>query len=247
MVMTDHQLAFPKTDHPFARRCRCRGGPSACLNASSISASGGGRVALWVSASEPAMAGTMFLRIQDTALCAAGPEPSALRREKMDQGPEGTGCTLAAMSVTRSLSNVRISRCGKSLSRRITSNVLTVLSRAALYHITIHQYNFLETHSAPKSVCMWGAGSVGVIVYASPSLPRVVPSRGGFLGGIEIQPGRRASHNDNAENGSQRYSQLCAGAHRTRVQTPREVVMEANTGPPYNHGQRLISRARLDE
>jgi hypothetical protein len=42
-VMPDHQLAFPKADHPFARRCRCRGRPqaSACLNASSISASYG--------------------------------------------------------------------------------------------------------------------------------------------------------------------------------------------------------------
>jgi hypothetical protein len=58
---------------------------SACLNASSIYASGGGRVALWAPASEPAMAETMFLRIQDTALCAAGPGSSVLKRAKMDQ------------------------------------------------------------------------------------------------------------------------------------------------------------------
>jgi len=86
MMMTMiQQPALPKADHPFARRCRCRGGRAAYLNTSSISASGGGRVALWASASEPAMAGTMFLRIQDTALCAVGPGSSALKRAKMDQ------------------------------------------------------------------------------------------------------------------------------------------------------------------
>ena len=51
--------------------------------------------------------------------------------------------------------NVRVSRCGQSLSRRITSSVLTAFSRAALYHIAICRYDCLETHSAPKSACMW--------------------------------------------------------------------------------------------
>jgi hypothetical protein len=41
---------------------------------------------------------------------------------------------------------------------------------------------------------------VGVIVYMSLSLPRMVTSRRGFLGGIEVQLGPRASHNDKAEH-----------------------------------------------
>jgi hypothetical protein len=47
-----------------------------------MSASGGGRFAFWASAREPAKEGTMFLPIQDTALCAVGQGSSTLRRAK---------------------------------------------------------------------------------------------------------------------------------------------------------------------
>ena len=42
---------------------------------------------------------------------------------------------------------------------RVTSSVRTVLSRAALYHIAIRQYDLLETQSALIFVCMWWAGN----------------------------------------------------------------------------------------
>lgn len=56
-----------------------------CLNASSMSASGGEKSVPWGSVKEPAMAGTMFRHMQDMALLAAELVSSALRRARMEQ------------------------------------------------------------------------------------------------------------------------------------------------------------------
>jgi hypothetical protein len=58
---------------------------------------------------------------------------------------------------------------------------------------------------------------VRVIEYVSASFSGVVSSCGGFLGGIEVQLGPRASDDDNAENRGQRQTQLCARMEASHI------------------------------
>jgi hypothetical protein len=148
----------------------------ACLRASSMCALAGGDrhgSSLWTSASEPATAGTMFLRIQDKAVPCQwmkpvmggladygfGPGLGIVCTDQGKDGPVASGYGENARCRIRhpvSL-NVRVSALWEIIWRKggHKSSVRTVLSGDARCRITRCQYNPQGIQSARRSARMY--------------------------------------------------------------------------------------------